>query len=187
MTSGDDYREPGFPTTRLRRLRYHPAVRRLIRRTRLAPDQLILPLFVRPGHGLRREITSMPGNYQVSPDVLVDQLGEAAELGLGGVILFGIPDKKDALGSDALSSSGIIAEALRTARAAATKLLLITDLCFCEYTDHGQCGVPSERTGRMDVDNDATLTRLAQQAIVHAQAGADMIAPSGMMDGMVGA
>jgi porphobilinogen synthase len=187
MTRPDVYPEPGFPTTRLRRLRYSPAVRRLVRRTRLAAEQLILPLFVRPGVGLRREIASMPGNYQVSPDVLVEQIAEAAELGLGGVILFGIPNKKDALGSDALSSSGIIAEALRAARAAGTKLLVVTDLCFCEYTDHGQCGVPSERTGQMDVDNDATLARLAEQAVVHARAGADMIAPSGMMDGMVGA
>ncbi len=179
--------EPGFPTTRLRRLRYHPATRRLVRRTRLSAEQLILPLFVRPGRGLRREISSMPGNFQLSPDRLAEEVGQAAELGLGGVILFGIPEKKDATGSDALSSSGIIAQALEAAKAAAADLLVVTDLCFCEYTDHGQCGVPSDATGRTDVDNDATLPLLAEQAVVHARAGADMIAPSGMMDGMVGA
>ncbi|MBN2216947.1 MAG: porphobilinogen synthase [Pirellulales bacterium] len=187
MTNAPDGSQGRFPTTRLRRLRYHPAVRRLTRRTRLAADQLVWPLFVRPGRGLRREISAMPGNYQVSPDVLAEQVAEAGCLGLGGVILFGIPEKKDATGSDALSPTGIIAEAIRQAKAAAPDVLLITDLCFCEYTDHGQCGVPGEQTGRRDVDNDATLARLAEQAVVHARAGADVIAPSGMMDGMVGA
>lgn len=187
MTNAPDGSQGRFPTTRLRRLRYHPAVRRLARRTWLAADQLVWPLFVRPGRGLRREISAMPGNYQVSPDVLAEQVAEAGRLGLGGVILFGIPEKKDATGSDALSPTGIVAEAVRQAKAAAPDVLLITDLCFCEYTDHGQCGVPGEQTGRPDVDNDATLARLAEQAVVHARAGADMIAPSGMMDGMVGA
>ncbi|HLA85075.1 MAG TPA: porphobilinogen synthase, partial [Thermoguttaceae bacterium] len=177
----------GFPTTRMRRLRYHPGVRRLTRRTRLSREQLIWPMFVRPGQGVRREIGAMPGNFQVSPDVLAEQVARAGRLGLGGVMLFGIPEKKDVLGSDALSSSGIIAEAVARAKEAAPDVLLITDLCFCEYTDHGQCGVPGEATGRRDVDNDATLARLGQQAVVHARAGADMIAPSGMMDGMVGA
>jgi len=187
MSGPHDPARGGFPATRLRRLRYHPAIRRLTQRTRLSPAQMILPLFVRPGKGLRREISAMPGNYQVSPDVLAEQVAEAGQLGLGGVILFGIPDTKDPLGSDALSPTGIIAQAVAQAKAAAPDVLVITDLCFCEYTDHGQCGVPGEQTGRRDVDNDATLARLAQQAVVHARAGADMIAPSGMMDGMVGA
>ncbi|MBN2022384.1 MAG: porphobilinogen synthase [Pirellulales bacterium] len=177
----------GFPTTRLRRLRYNPAIRRLVASTRLAPAQLILPLFVRPGENLVRPIASMPGHAQLSPDRLADEISQAAELGLGGVILFGIPDKKDRAGSDALSASGIIPQAIRVAKRASHDVPIITDLCFCEYTDHGQCGVPSDATGRTDVDNDATLELLAQQAVVHARAGADVIAPSGMMDGMVGA
>ncbi len=171
----------------MRRLRYHPAVRDLVRQTRLAPGNLVLPLFVRPGENVRREISSMPGNYQLSVDLLVEEIREAADLGLGGVILFGIPAEKDNIGSDAISEQGIIAEALRAAKKAVPDMLLITDVCCCEYTDHGQCGVPCKTTGRMDVDNDATLELLAQQAVVHARAGADVVAPSGMMDGMVGA
>lgn len=178
---------PGFPTTRLRRLRYHPAVRELVRETRLSPAALILPLFVRPGENVRREISAMPGNYQLSPDLLAREIRQAAELGLGGVILFGIPDEKDPAGSDALSDSGIIAQAIRRAKQAAPELLLVTDVCFCEYTDHGHCGPLDNATGRTDVDNDATLKLLAEQAVVHARAGADMVAPSGMIDGMVGA
>lgn len=169
----------------MRRLRYNPQVRRLVTETTLSPENLILPLFVRPGKGIRNEITSMPGNYQVSPDVLVEQAHEAKDLGLGGVILFGIPEAKDATGSDSLSSDGILAEAIRAVKAAVPDLLLVTDLCFCEYTDHGHCGPLAERNGVMDVDNDATLELLRQQAIVHAEAGADLIAPSGMMDGMI--
>jgi porphobilinogen synthase len=178
---------PGFPTTRLRRLRYHPAVRHLVHQTRLSPAGLILPLFVRPGENVQREISAMPGNYQLSPDLLADEIRQAAELGLGGVILFGIPAEKDAAGSDATSDSGIIAQAVRAAKQAAPELLLITDVCFCEYTDHGHCGPLSDATGRTDVDNDATLKLLARQAVVHARAGADVVAPSGMIDGMVGA
>ena len=176
-----------FPTVRTRRLRYNPAVRSLVRQTSLSPSNLILPLFVRPGANLRREISSMPGHYQVSPDVLVEQVREAAQLGLGGVLLFGIPDEKDAEGSDAVSDRGIIAQAIRAVKDAAHDLLVITDVCFCEYTDHGHCGPLDDATGRMDVNNDATLEMLGRQALVHARAGADMVAPSGMMDGMVGA
>jgi porphobilinogen synthase len=178
---------PMFPTTRLRRLRYHPAVRQLVRETRLAPGNLVLPLFVRPGRNVRQEISAMPGNCQLSPDLLADEISQAAELGLGGVILFGIPAQKDAAGSDATSDSGIIAQAIRAAKQVAPDLLLLTDVCCCEYTDHGHCGVVNRTTGRIDVDNDATLDLLVKQAVVHARAGADMIAPSGMMDGMVGA
>ena len=182
MQTGDH----GFPTVRTRRLRYNPAVRSLVRQTSLSPSNLILPLFVRPGENLRREISSMPGHYQVSPDVLVEQVREAADLGLGGVLLFGIPDEKDAQGSDAVSDQGIIAQAVRAVKDAAD-LPVITDVCFCEYTDHGHCGPLDDTTGRMDVNNDATLELLGRQALVHARAGADIVAPSGMMDGMVGA
>jgi porphobilinogen synthase len=176
-----------FPTTRLRRLRYHPAVRRLVRQTQLSASRLVLPLFVRPGTGQRRPIASMPGNWQVSPDVLAEEAREAAALGLGGVILFGIPAVKDAAGSDATNPLGLIAEAVRTVKRAAPELLVITDVCFCEYTDHGHCGPLGRLGGRVDVDNDATLELLGKQAAVHAGAGADIVAPSGMMDGMVGA
>ncbi len=182
-----DYADSRFPTTRLRRLRYSPQVRSLARDVHLSPAQLILPLFVRGGSGIRQEIRSMPGVYQMSLDVLAEEMAQIATLGLGGVILFGIPDRKDAMGSDALSADGIIAQALRVARQAAPDTLLVTDVCCCEYTDHGHCGVIHSRAGRADVDNDPTLELLGRQAVAHAQAGADLVAPSGMMDGMVGA
>ena len=145
----------------------------------------MLPLFVRPGKGVRRPIASMPGNWQMSPDVLAEEAREAAALGLGGVILFGIPAVKDAAGSDATSPPGLIAEAVQAVKRAAPELLVITDVCFCEYTDHGHCGPLGRAAGRVDVDNDATLELLGKQAVVHAGAGADIVAPSGMMDGMV--
>jgi len=176
-----------FPTTRLRRLRYNPSVRELVRETRLAPGNFILPLFVRPGEGQRMPIAAMPGNAQLSIDVLADEVREARSLGIGGVMLFGIPAEKDAQGSDAMSGDGIIARAVRAAKQAAPDMLLVTDICCCEYTDHGHCGLLGESTGRMDVENDPTLELLARQALVHARAGADMVAPSGMIDGMVGA
>jgi porphobilinogen synthase len=176
-----------FPVTRMRRLRYNPAVRQLVRETTLDPSRLVLPLFVRPGRNERRPIGSMPGQAQLSPDLLAQEAREAQRLGLGGVLLFGIPAEKDPLGSDATSDAGIVAQGLHAMKDAAPDLLVITDVCFCEYTDHGHCGPLSEKTGRMDVDNDATLPLLAQQAVVHARAGADMVAPSGMMDGMVAA
>ena len=176
-----------FPTTRLRRLRYNPAVRQLARHTRLSAANLVMPLFVRPGSGVRQEIASMPGNFQFSPELLVEEILALRDLGLGGVILFGIPAAKDALGSDSTSPEGIIAQAVRLAKRAAPEMLVMTDVCLCEYTDHGHCGPLKELAGRMEVDNDATLELLARQAVVHAQAGADLVAPSGMMDGMVGA
>lgn len=178
---------PGFPAARLRRLRYHPQVREMVRAARLHPAQLILPLFVRSGEGIRQPIDSMPGQCQLSLDQFEKELDQIAALGLGGVILFGIPEHKDASGSDACDDEGIIARAVRVARSAAPRLLTITDVCFCEYTDHGHCGVIARRQGRADVDNDATLELLARQVVCHARAGADMVAPSGMMDGMVGA
>jgi porphobilinogen synthase len=176
----------GFPATRLRRLRYHPAVRDLVRETRLSPANLILPLFVRRGQGVRQEIASMPGQYQYSLDAFERELERIAKLGLGGIILFGIPERKDALGRDACDDAGIIQDAVRVAKRVAPNLLTITDVCFCEYTDHGHCGVVNDKTDRIDVDNDATLELLGRQALSHARAGADMVAPSGMMDGMVG-
>jgi porphobilinogen synthase len=178
----------GFPTTRPRRLRHHPLVRKLVRETTLTPDDLILPLFVRPGRGVKKEIASMPGNYQLSVDRLVDEVGAALDLGVRSFILFGIPTHKDATGSSALEDDGIVQQALRALREAfQDRALLITDECFCEYTDHGHCGVLSKQGGRLDLDNDATLPLLAQQCVSHARAGADLVAPSGMLDGMVGA
>lgn len=178
---------PGFPTTRLRRLRYHPAVRQLVRETHVTPTNLIWPLFVRPGRGIRQPIGAMPGQYQLSPDEVAKEARRAAELGLGGIILFGIPSEKDLTGSDSYCDTGIVQQGLRAVKQAAPELLVISDVCLCEYTSHGHCGVVTERTGRLDVDNDATLELLAKQAVSHALAGADLIAPSGMMDGMVGA
>jgi len=179
---------PSFPTARPRRLRYNPLVRGLVRETTLAAGDLILPLFVRPGRGIRQEIQSMPGNHQLSVDRLVDEVGAALDLGLHAFLLFGIPESKDATGSSALRDEGIVQQALRALRQAhGDKVLLLTDECFCEYTDHGHCGVLARSTGRLDVDNDATLPNLAAQCISHARAGADVVAPSGMLDGMVAA
>ncbi|MDR1268082.1 MAG: porphobilinogen synthase [Planctomycetaceae bacterium] len=176
-----------FPATRLRRLRYEPLVRRLVRETVLSPDRFILPLFVRSGVGIRQAIPSMPNHFQLSIDELVLEAEQAVSLGLGGIILFGIPETKDSIGSDAMSEVGIIARAVRAVKqTVGNKLLVITDLCFCEYTDHGHCGVVYEKpNGGFEVDNDATLENLFRQALVHARSGADILAPSGMMDGMV--
>src|SRR5262249_32710129 len=144
---------PSFPTARPRRLRHHPLVRGLVRETTLSPDDLILPLFVRPGKGVRNEIASMPGNYQLSLDTLVESVGAALDLGIRAFMLFGIPAHKDATGSSALEDEGIVQQALLALRERyADRALLITDECFCEYTDHGHCGVLSEQTGRLDLD-----------------------------------
>ncbi len=176
-----------YPTTRLRRLRYQPAIRRLVQDVAVSPGNLVLPLFVRSGHNLRLPIASMPGHFQLSTDLLADEVRAAVDLGLGGIILFGIPTAKDSLGSDSYSETGIIQRAVAAAKHAAPQLLVMTDVCFCEYTDHGHCGVLTDHAGRTDVDNDETLGLLAKQAVSHARAGADLVAPSGMMDGMVGA
>jgi porphobilinogen synthase len=177
---------PGFPTSRPRRLRHNPLVRDLVRETTLAASDFILPLFVRPGRGIRKEIASMPGNFQLSPDRLADEVGPALDLGVRAFILFGIPAHKDATGSSAVEDGGIVQEALRTLREHfRDRVLLLTDECFCEYTDHGHCGILSESTGRLDLDNDATLPLLAAQCVSHARVGADVVAPSGMLDGMV--
>jgi len=167
-------------------LRYLPQVRQLVRSTRLAPSDLIYPLFVKAGGRGREEIASMPGQFQLSLEELDREMTELAGLGLGGVILFGLPAAKDATGSDALSDQGIVQQALAVTKRAAPGMLAISDVCFCEYTSHGHCGLLHEHHGQTDVDNDATLELLGRQAVSHARAGADMIAPSGMMDGMVG-
>ena len=158
----------------------------MVREVRLTVDDLIYPMFVYHGTNLRREIGSMPGQYQLSLDRFGAAVAEVAELGIPSIILFGIPAKKDATGSGACEETGIVQEAVRIAKKQAPDLLVMTDVCFCEYTDHGHCG-PLRATpgGQVDVDNDATLPLLAEQAVSHARARADVVAPSGMMDGMV--
>ncbi|MBI5246964.1 MAG: porphobilinogen synthase [Elusimicrobia bacterium] len=172
-----------FPTTRARRLRATPALRALIRETELSAKDFILPLFIRPGKGEKRPISSMPGHFQYSVDTAVKAAGEAVKLGVPGVILFGIPDKKDGKASGAYSDSGIVQKAAKAIKHQYPNLLLIADLCFCEYTDHGHCGIV--KNGK--VLNDPTLALAAKTAVSQAKAGFDVIAPSGMMDGQVGA
>jgi porphobilinogen synthase len=158
-------------------------MRSLVRETRLDPSQFILPLFVCPGEGVRREIGSMPGNYQMSVDALVRECAEVQSLGIGGVILFGLPETKDEMASGAYDDDGIVQRAIRALKRELPKLLLITDVCNCEYTSHGHCGKIVDG----DVDNDQTLDWLARSALSHARAGADIVAPSDMMDGRVAA
>ena len=172
-----------FPEYRPRRLRKDGLFREMIRETHLRPDDLILPLFVRPGKGVKKPISSMPGHFQLSIDLLVKEVKEARGLGILGVILFGIPEKKDELGSEAYSKDGIIQRAVSQIKEKVDGILVITDVCLCEYTSHGHCGVVKD--GR--VLNDETLDLLARQAFSHAEAGADIVAPSDMMDGRVGA
>ena len=177
-----------FPQTRLRRLRAHPRLRDLVRETVLTPQDFILPLFVRHGEGERVPIGAMPGQFQLSVDQLEQEVEEIVSLGVPAVILFGIPEAKDDVGSDAYSDEGIVQQAVRAVRKASGRdLLIITDVCFCEFTDHGHCGIVSNVQGFSDVENDATLEILAREAVSHVRAGADMVAPSGMMDGMVDA
>jgi porphobilinogen synthase len=172
-----------FPIHRKRRLRVSEPLRRLVRETRLDPSQLILPLFACPGEGVRRAISSMPGNFQLSIDELVKECGAAHALGIGGVILFGIPEHKDDAASEAYSDDGITQRAVRALKLALPDLMVITDVCNCEYTSHGHCGKIVDGY----VDNDATLAWLAEAAVSHARAGADIVAPSDMMDGRVAA
>jgi porphobilinogen synthase len=170
-----------FPIHRKRRLRVSEPMRRLVRETHLEPSQFILPFFVCPGEGVRKEISSMPGNHQLSVDEVVKECEAAQALGIGGVILFGIPDKKDENATGAYAEDGIVQQAVRAVKRAVPKLLLMTDVCNCEYTSHGHCGKIIDG----DVDNDATLPWLAEAAVSHARAGADIVAPSDMMDGRV--
>ena len=170
-----------FPEYRPRRLRKNESFRSLIRETRLSASQLVYPLFVRPGKNIREQIASMPGVFRLSVDQLAGEAKECLALGVKAVILFGLPDKKDAMGSGAHAKNGIIQQAIKELKNTAPELMVITDVCLCEYTDHGHCGCIIGQ----DVDNDATLEILAKTALSHAQAGADMVAPSDMMDGRV--
>jgi len=172
-----------FPCQRLRRLRQNENFRRLVRETVLTPSDLILPLFAIGGTNVKNPIESMPGQNQLSPDNIVKTSRQVVELGIPAVILFGIPDSKDATGSEAYATDGIVQQSVTLIKEALPDLLVITDVCLCEYTDHGHCGVVAGQT----VDNDATLTLLAETAVSHARAGADMVAPSDMMDGRVAA
>ncbi len=175
-----------FPEYRPRRMRKTETHRRLVRETSLTVDDLIMPLFVRPGKGVKNEISSMPGNYQFSIDTLTEEVKEIAGLRIPGVILFGIPEKKDDVGSEAYAEHGIIQQAIRAIKAEVPDILVITDVCMCEYTSHGHCGYIIKKKGKFEVDNDETLKLLAKEALSHVEAGADIVAPSDMMDGRVG-
>ena len=170
-----------FPIRRMRRLRRTPALRRLVQETHIAPSQLIWPVFVAHGEGLRRPVASLPGVAQLSVDQTVKDAERAAALGLGGIILFGIPATKDATGSEAYDDQGIVQQAIRAVKRAVPDLLVIGDVCLCEYTDHGHCGVI--RDG--EVDNDSSVYLLGKTAVMQARAGVDLVAPSDMMDGRV--
>jgi porphobilinogen synthase len=172
-----------FPITRPRRLRMNEIVRKMIRETRLSPEQFVYPLFVCPGQGVKKEISSMPGNYQWSIDLLVEEVRSVKSLGIGGIILFGIPDKKDDRATGAYDDCGIVQEAVRALKREVPGILVITDVCLCEYTANGHCGLVSGD----EILNDESLELLARSALSQAKAGADIVAPSDMMDGRVGA
>jgi len=176
-----------FPTTRPRRLRRSPALRRLVAETQLNAGRFVLPLFVRPGRKLRRSVGAMPGVFQFSPDELVKEAATAYAAGVHAVLLFGIPDQKDAKASGAYARKGIVQEAVRWLKREVPDLIVITDVCLCEYMDHGHCGIVRRDERGPHVDNDASLPLLARAAASHAEAGADIVAPSDMMDGRVGA
>ena len=172
-----------FPKTRMRRLRRTEGLREMVRETQLDSGDFIYPLFVVHGKGIKEEISSMPGNYHFSVDELVKEAKDVYKLGIPAVLLFGIPREKDEFGSESYSEEGIIQQAVRAIKQALPELMVITDVCMCEYTSHGHCGIVKEGA----VQNDETLELLTRQAITHARAGADMVAPSDMMDGRVGA
>ncbi|RME77161.1 MAG: porphobilinogen synthase [Chloroflexi bacterium] len=172
-----------FPTTRLRRLRQSPTLRRLVRETTLSPADFIYPLFVTHGQGVRNEVPSMPGVYQLSVDMLAEEAQEVASLGIPAVILFGLPAAKDPVGEENFADNGIVQQAIRAIRQAVPEMVIITDVCMCEYTDHGHCGIVHE--GR--ILNDPSIEILGKVAVSHARAGADIPAPSAMMDGQVAA
>ncbi len=172
-----------FPLYRPRRLRKSENFRRMIRETRLSTDDFVYPLFAVPGKGVKKPIHSMPGNFQMSAEYLVQEAKAAKELGIPAVLLFGIPDKKDELATGAFAKDGVVQRAVREIKSRVPDLLVITDVCLCEYTSHGHCGMLEKGS----VDNDSTLEVLAETAVSHARAGADMVAPSAMMDGQVGA
>lgn len=166
---------------RTRRLRTTGGIRSLVRENQLKVDDLIYPIFIEEGKGIKKEIESMPGIFRFSLDILPEELDAVKELGIRAVILFGIPDSKDEIGSETWNDQGIIQKSIRFIKKHYPELYVITDVCFCEYTSHGHCGIIHNN----DVDNDATLKNLSKQAVSHARAGADMVAPSGMMDGMI--
>ncbi len=168
---------------RFRRTRLNKHLRALVRETTVNVDDFIYPLFIRPGKGIKTEVASMPGVFQMSIDEILKECEELKKLGIYSIILFGIPDVKDSIGSDSLCEHGIIASSVRTIKETHPDMFIVTDLCFCEYTDHGHCGIIDEES--QTVNNDATLEISAKQAIIHAKAGVDMIAPSGMMDGII--
>ncbi len=168
---------------RFRRLRINETLRNLVQETTLTPDDFIYPLFVREGSGIKTEVSSMPGVFQMSIDEILKECEYLISINLKAIILFAIPDVKDSVGSECLCNESIIARTIKAIKAKFPQMFIVTDLCFCEYTDHGHCGILDPKTG--SVDNDKTLEISAQQALVHARAGADMIAPSGMMDGII--
>ena len=168
---------------RFRRTRLNKHLRSLVRETHVSVDDFIYPLFIRSGKGIKTEVSSMPGVFQMSIDEILKECVELKNLGIYSIILFGIPDVKDSIGSDSLCEHGIMASSIRAIKAEHPDMFVVTDLCFCEYTDHGHCGIIDEV--QETVDNDSTLEISGRQAIIHAQAGADMIAPSGMMDGII--
>jgi porphobilinogen synthase len=178
-----------FPQIRLRRLRRSESLRALVRETTLDPGDFIYPLFLCPGERLRREVSSMPGVFNLSIDEAVRDAEQAAQLGVGGLLLFGLPASKDETGSGAWDENGIVQQGLRALRSssAVKKLVLIADVCLCEYTSHGHCGIVVKKGDSVDVDNDSSLELLARTAVSLAGAGADVVAPSDMMDGRVGA
>jgi porphobilinogen synthase len=177
----------GFPIHRLRRLREHPGLREMVAETRLSAKDLVMPLFVREGQGECRPIASMPGQCQWSVDTLTGRARDVAAAGVPAVLLFGIPSRKDATATSGTDADGLIPRAVRALKDALPGLVVMTDVCLCEYTDHGHCGVLAERGGETVVDNDRTLSVLASMAVAHARAGADVVAPSDMMDGRVAA
>src|SRR6201995_2769066 len=176
-----------FPVTRLRRLRRTEAMRSLVREVHLRPEAFIYPLFICPGEGIRREISSMPGVYNLSIDEAMKEVEAATQLGLGGLLLSGLPAVKDEQASGAYAEDGIVQQALRAFKPAAKKLLLIADVCLCEYTSHGHCGIVSKNGEDYEIQNDPSLGLIARTAVSLAAAGADIVAPSDMMDGRVGA
>ncbi len=176
-----------FPVTRLRRMRQSEPLRALVRETRLTPSNFIYPLFVCPGEGIRKEISSMPGVFNISVDEAVKEAHEAKSLGLGGLILFGLPESKDETGTGAWAEDGIIQRATRAIKKEVRDVVVIGDVCLCEYTSHGHCGIVAKKSADYEILNDPTLELLAQMAVAQARAGMDIVAPSDMMDGRVAA
>lgn len=174
-----------FPAYRPRRLRQSETLRQLVRETWLNPRQLVMPYFVRHGSNARVAISAMPGNFQLSPDELVKEVAKAYEAGIRAVLLFGIPEKKDEIASEAYADDGIVQDAVRLVKKEIPQMLVITDVCLCEYTSHGHCGIVKKNANNYEVDNDSTLELLAKTAVSHARAGADIVAPSDMMDGRI--